>query len=214
MLGFGQEHGINFVFSKDGTIFTPENLAGYDAFLFYTSGDPQVQPRNGLGDNYPLMTEAGKRALLDAIREGKGFVGIHSTIEGLPEELLGAGCDGTGRPQRERPGLVDGSFPGMEPLPVDFAPEEEWYACKGFRPDLHVLLTHSDGARRSPIAWARMEGAGRVYYTGLGHSLETWQDPTFRRMLLGAIRWTTGQVSADITSNVETFAGRADQPPR
>ena len=74
---FGPENNMDFVFSKDGTFFTPENLAKFDAIVFYTSGDLTNQPRNGLGDNYPLMTPPGKEALLQAIRKGKGFIGVH-----------------------------------------------------------------------------------------------------------------------------------------
>lgn len=48
----GQENGIEFTFSKDGTIFIPANIAGFDAFLFFTSGDLTFEPRTGRGDNY------------------------------------------------------------------------------------------------------------------------------------------------------------------
>src|SRR5687768_4753243 len=29
----------DFTFTKDGRVFTPENIATYDAFFFYTTGD-------------------------------------------------------------------------------------------------------------------------------------------------------------------------------
>src|SRR4051812_6380745 len=35
----GPRHGIEFVFSKDGSLFTAEYLAQFDAFMFYTSGE-------------------------------------------------------------------------------------------------------------------------------------------------------------------------------
>src|SRR3954469_5035827 len=31
-------HDVEFVFSKDGSLFTPAYLAQFDAFIFYTSG--------------------------------------------------------------------------------------------------------------------------------------------------------------------------------
>src|SRR3954471_16075192 len=35
----GAKHGIEFTFSKDGSLFSPEYLAQFDAYFFYTSGD-------------------------------------------------------------------------------------------------------------------------------------------------------------------------------
>jgi hypothetical protein len=70
----GKENHVVFTFTKDGSVFTPENIAKYDAFCFFTSGD-LLQPG---GDQNPPMTPAGKAALLQAINDGKGFIGIHS----------------------------------------------------------------------------------------------------------------------------------------
>ena len=207
MLEFGQQSDLDFAFSKDGTIFTPENIAPYDAFVFYTSGDPIHQTRNGLGDNYKLMTPEGKQVLLEAIRRGKGFVGIHSAIDtfcpapSAPADpygvMLGATSAGHGgRSGRLVP--VDRAFPGMEQVAAAVAAPEEWYAVQNVRPDLHVVLS-LDG--ESPLAWARTEGKGRVYYTSLGHGEQTWASPVFRQMLLGALRWATGEADADIRPN-------------
>src|SRR6185436_16013964 len=70
----GPKHGLDFTFSKDGSLFTPDYLKQFDAFLFYTTGD-----LTGPGtDKNPPMTPAGKQAFLDAIKAGKGFVGTHS----------------------------------------------------------------------------------------------------------------------------------------
>src|SRR5579871_4306089 len=35
----GVQHGFDVTCTKDGTVFTPDNLARYDAFYFYTTGD-------------------------------------------------------------------------------------------------------------------------------------------------------------------------------
>ncbi|MGB8166343.1 MAG: ThuA domain-containing protein [Chthoniobacteraceae bacterium] len=197
LLNFGQEHEVDFVFTKDGTIFTPEKLAEFDAILFYTSGDPCVQPRNGLGDNYPLMPKAGMTALLAAVRSGKGFIGIHSTSDNALAPLLAASQENEGPLRRRTARVIDAAFPGMKSVPSDFASDEEAYAFKTRGADLHLLLTTGDA---TPAAWARMEAKGRVFYTSLGHSAETWKSAAFRQMLLGAIHWTTRSVDAEITT--------------
>jgi type 1 glutamine amidotransferase len=232
MLEFGRTNNIDFVISKDGTIFSPENIAKFDAFIFYTTGDLTTQPRNGPGDNYLLMPPEGKEAFLQAIRVGKGFIGLHSAIDTFTDssdvskldsygKMLGAECLGNSAVQTGHLIQVDKTFPGMENVPADFTSSEEWYSLKGFAPDLHVILSldgsHLTGALRGrpnyPVAWARMEGKGRVYYTSLGHSEETWKNPFFRQMFLGAIRWTTGQADAGITPNLDhTIAKNIPEP--
>jgi hypothetical protein len=39
------------------------------------------------------------------------------------------------------------------------------------------------------LAWTRLFGEGRVFYTALGHFDETWLDARFQRMLEGAMLW-------------------------
>src|SRR4051812_17124932 len=75
----GKKNNIEFVFSKDGSLFTPEYLAQFDAFLFYTTGDLTLAKNNEKdGDGNPPMTPEGKAALLKAVAGGKGFIGVHS----------------------------------------------------------------------------------------------------------------------------------------
>jgi type 1 glutamine amidotransferase len=49
------------------------------------------------------------------------------------------------------------------------------------------------------VAWAKMYGKGRVYYTTLGHVDENWDDPRFQKMITEAIKWSLGMANADIT---------------
>jgi uncharacterized protein len=37
-----------------------------------------------------------------------------------------------------------------------------------------------------------MHGKGRVFYSSLGHTRESWQDPNVQKMYLEAIRWVLG----------------------
>jgi uncharacterized protein len=76
----GQKHGFEVTCSKDGTIFTPENIAKYDVFAFYTSG---ILTEPGTDTN-PAMTVTGKAALLEAVKNGKGFVAFHAANDSFP----------------------------------------------------------------------------------------------------------------------------------
>src|SRR4051794_454202 len=67
-----KEHDWELVSTKDGEFFTAANIASFDAFLFYTQGD-LFSPDSK--DGSKPMTKEGKQAFLDAIKNGKGYVG-------------------------------------------------------------------------------------------------------------------------------------------
>ena len=160
----GEKNNIEFTFSKDGSLFSPEYLAQFDAFMFYTTGDLTLAKNSEtLGDGNPPMTADGKAALFKAIEGGKGFVGVHSAADtfhspgnkndNTPERYVsdGAKVDAYIRmmggefikhdaQQPARQIVADKKFPGMAEVPEDFGPAEEWYSLKNFAPDMHVLL--------------------------------------------------------------------------
>jgi hypothetical protein len=170
----GPKHGIAFTFSKDGSLFTPEYLAQFDAFIFYTSGDLLSAGKDG----NPPMTAAGKAALLDAIRHGKGFVGVHSAADTFHTgetadtntqqartwryrnlgdqadpytQMLGGELIVHGTEQITPIRVVDPKFPGFAARGGSFEQLEEWYSMTNFAPDLHVLLLLDTAAMRDPF---------------------------------------------------------------
>jgi uncharacterized protein len=173
----GKKNNIEFTFTKDGGVFTPENIAQYDAFFFYTTGD-LTEP--GLDKN-PPMSKEGKAALLEAIANGKGFIGTHSATDTFHSpggkehgparyvddgvnadpyiKMIGAEFIIHGAQQRAHQICVDRNFPGMSAVPDNFGPLEEWYSFKNFAPDLHVLLVQDtstmDKSGKNVHAYAR-----------------------------------------------------------
>lgn len=55
-----------------------------------------------------------------------------------------------------------------------------------------VLLTGSFQDKVEPIAWTRMCGSSRVFYTSLGYPTD-FERPQFCRLLVNAIHWALGQ---------------------
>ncbi|CAN0513753.1 unnamed protein product, partial [Laminaria digitata] len=53
-----------------------------------------------------------------------------------------------------------------------------------------------------PIAWAHHFDGGRAFYTGLGHTIESYSDPQILNHLTGAIKWAAGEVDADVTASL------------
>ena len=128
-------------------------------------------------------------------------------------------------PRLQTTGLIvnDPKFPGLEGVtsPVEF--NEEWYSLKDFTPDLHVILTVDTSKLKGecyqrhpyPGAWARMHSKGRVFYTAMGDRPENWQNEFFLKHLAGGIRWSIGDVSAEIPTNLQAVTpGYADMPPQ
>ena len=236
----GAKNGWQFTFSKDGSLFTPEYLAQFDAFFFYTTGN-LLEPGT---DGQPAMTAAGKQALLDAVKNGKGFIGSHSASDTFhtnneakkgPERyknfgaaadpyvrMLGGEFIKHGAQQQATMRCVDAKFPGLGKHAEGFDLKEEWYSLKDFSEDLHVLLVQETESMKGieyqrpayPATWARMHGKGRVFYTSMGHREDVWTNPIFQDILIGGIQWAVGNVDADVTPNLSKVApGWAQNPP-
>jgi uncharacterized protein len=233
------KNGFEVTHSKDGTIFTREGIAGYDGFIFFTSGDLTI-PGN---DKNPPMPAEGKQLLLDAVAQGKGFIGIHQAsgtfhspgdrfvandgdidpyIKMVGGEFIQHGVQQTGKIF-----CADAKFPGFADCKDSFELHEEWYSYKNLGKDLHVLLsiatwglknTGKDSVYRRPpypVTWARRQGKGRVFFTGLGHRDDVWANPRFQAMLVGGIKWATGLVSADVKPNITRVTpGFTELPPK
>jgi type 1 glutamine amidotransferase len=233
----GPKNHFEFTFSKDGGLFTADNLAKFDAFFFYTTGDLTTPGQ----DHNPPMSKEGKAAFLEAIHNGKGFIGTHSAADtfhsagyepGREEsydnngdntdpyvKMLGAEFIIHGAQQTSHMIVVDPKFPGMSSVPADFKPHEEWYALKNFAPNLHVLLIQETTGMTGPMyqrppypaTWARMYGTGRVFYTNMGHRQDIWQNPVFQSVLVGGINWAVRNVDANVTPNINEVTPKASQ---
>ena len=158
----GNKHGFSAGVTKDGRIFDSKEFHSYAGMVFFTTGDLTT-----LGtDGKPPMSPKGKQALLDAVRDGMGFVGVHAaadTFHTLPDpedrsnryiahgdqedpylRMLGAEFIIHGRePRLQDANLIvnDPKFPGLEGVASPLSFNEEWYSLKDFMPDIHVILT-------------------------------------------------------------------------
>lgn len=200
---------IEIVWSEDPSVINAENLERFDAVFFFTSGE---LPFN----------EAQKAALLDFVRRGKGFGGVHSatdTCYGWPAygELIGGRFDG--HPWTQEVGIVveDADHPATHHLAPGFRILDEIYQFREFsRERVNVLMrldTNSVDVRIPGVnrvdhdfalAWSHEFGSGRVFYTALGHFDETWRDVRFQKMLVNALLWITKQEASRSVVNGAT----------
>lgn len=238
-LELGGKQDWTFEFSKDGSKFSKEYLDGFDAVIFYTTGD-LTSPGT---DQQPPMSPEGKQALFDYVRSGKGFVGLHSASDTFhtnneakkgPDRFANHGKDADpyvrflggefiihGAQQAVTNKVINPKFPGFETAGESFNLHEEWYSLKDFDPDIHVLTVIDSPAMQGlpykrppyPTTWAREEGKGRVFYTALGHRDDVWTNPLFQNIVIGAIKWATGDVKAPVPPNLKDVAPEAMTNP-
>jgi uncharacterized protein len=192
----GRESGtFDVTATQDISEFTTENLRRYAAVMSYTTGELP-------------MSEAQKAALIDFVRSGHGFVGVHSATDTLyawPDyrEIIGGYFDGHPWHQQVRIKVADPSSPLVSFLEPSFEITDEIYQIRSFdERGSHVLLRLDETSvdlskagvhQRSygwPLAWTRAYGQGRVFYIALGHEAAVWQDARYQRLLLNAVRWT------------------------
>ena len=178
-----------------------KNLVQYDAVVFCsTTGE------------LPL-TDDQKADFLSFVRdEGKGFVGIHAALDTLykwPEygEMIGGWFDGHPWNTFDAPVIIeDPAFPAMKHFKgTTLTLKDEMYQPKSWSRDkVNVLmrlddtkLDYSKAPKARPdhdfaIAWSKMYGKGRVFYSTLGHTNEAWNDPDIQKMYGEAIKWVLG----------------------
>jgi type 1 glutamine amidotransferase len=194
------------VLTKKKLEYNAKNLNDFDAVVFYTGGTLEMTPEQ-------------KADFLSFIHDdGKGFVGIHSatiTFTNWPEygEMIGGYFDEHPWGTFDAPVVVeDPAFPGMTQWPAAFVIRDEIYQMHQYSREKLRVLMRLDPAKLDltnkrvhrtdgdfAVSWAKSYGKGRVYYSTLGHPVESWDRPDMQKMFLEAIRWALRLVDADIT---------------
>ncbi len=230
----GKKHNIEVVCMKDGRVFEAKDFDTFDGFLFQTQGDLTSEK---CLDGSPPMSRAGKKALLDAVAGGKGFIGCHCASDTFHSKggqwenqtgeqvdpyiaMLGGEFIRHGQQQNSWMRVVDPKFPGLDGV-KDFEKHEEWYSLKNFAPDLHVVLVQDTEGMKNldyerpkyPATWARKHKKGRVFYTSMGHREDVWESEIMQKMLAGALAWTLGRVEAEVKPNLNDVAPNASVLP-
>lgn len=184
--------------TQNGAEVTRENLARYQAVVFFTAINPPGVDKEGL---------------IEWVRKGGAFAGIHSTAntyQNYPAfgEMLGANYDRrpwrtTENPQTKvRIKVQDDSHPATRHLEKSFEMTDDIYQFKNFDPNKVKLLLSLDPLsldlenpkvnrqdQHFPVSWCKTYGEGRVFYTALGDWEETWQDARYLKHLIEGIRW-------------------------
>jgi type 1 glutamine amidotransferase len=184
-----------FEASEDSTIFSAEQLARFDVVIFLsTTGD--------------ILNDEQQKAFESWYRNGRGFVGIHAAADtehtwpwfGL---LIGAYFKTHPPVQKATVVVEDRKHQSTAMLPERWERIDEWYVynenprTKKIAP-VHVLAnldesTYDTGGHPMgdhPIAWCHEFDGGRSWYTGGGHTKESFSEPLFREHIRQGIAWS------------------------
>jgi uncharacterized protein len=168
------------------------------------------------------LDDSQKADILSFIKEdGKGFVGIHAALDTnykWPEygEMIGGWFDQHPWMTFNAPIINESpSSPIVSQFPHEFVKYDEIYQPKDWSRDKVNVLLSLDASRldyaNNPrihredhdfaVAWTKMYGKGRVFYSTLGHTEESWDDPDIRKMYFEAIKWVLGMTDASTASH-------------
>ena len=202
----GARHGFVVDATEDGSAFTGSNLRRYAAVVFLsTTGD--------------VLDPGQQTAFERYIRAGGGFAGVHAAADTEYDWPFYGGLVGayfrshplTPPWQRATIRVADRRHPSTRHLSSRWVRTDEWYDYRANpRGDVHVLATLDERTYQGavmgpdhPIAWCREYRGGRSWYTGGGHTPESYGEPSFRRHLLGGIRWAAGLAKGDCRGTID-----------
>ena len=181
---------LTVVVSESSAIFNDKKLQNFSSIIFLnTTGD--------------ILNNQQQLALERYIQAGGGFVGIHSATDTEPEwhwygRMIGGRFKSHPKIQTAMVNVIsDHSI--VDGIPKKFELEDEWYNFKSLSDKRHNLMlldeTSYEGGENGsvhPISWFQEFDGGRVFYTGLGHKKETYNNPIFIKQLTQGLKYTVG----------------------
>lgn len=201
----GAEHSWSVFFSDSGAVYTHEDLERFDVIVW----------NNVTGD---VLTAGQRDAMRNWLEQGGGFIGLHAAGDNSHEKwpwyqdtvirarFIGHPLD----PQFQLATLIpqQSGDPIVAGLPARWVREDEWYSFEKSprAPDVSILVTidestYSPGSffgkdlgmgDDHPMIWKHCVGKGRVFYSALGHTGESYAEPEYRQILQRAIVWAGG----------------------
>jgi type 1 glutamine amidotransferase len=203
----GTQNGFVVDATEDAAAFTTSNLAQYQVVIWLsTTGD--------------VLNATQQTAFESYVNGGGGYVGVHAAADTEYDWAWYGGCCGAyflSHPAQQQASVIveDRTTDSTAHLPATWSRFDEWYNYRtNPRGAVSVLMrldesSYSGGTMGDhPITWWHDVGSGRAWYTGLGHTIESYSDPLYTRMLLGGIRIAAKATTTQPPTDVELARGR------
>lgn len=192
LLKLGQENNFRVDTTSNSAKFTEETLQQYHAVVFL----------NTTGDVLDYRQQADFERFIQA---GGGFVGVHAAADTEYDwpwygNLVGGYFESHPEVQKATINLTENNHISTEHLPKQWERIDEWYNYKSLNPEIKVLASLNEGTydggkngEHHPIIWYHDYDGGKAFYTGGGHTNESYQEPDFLKHLLNGILWAAGE---------------------
>ena len=202
----GEKNGWEVISSRDSSVLTELDLGTFDVVVF----------NNNCGNKGPVMKPAEQKALQEFVRNGGGFLGVHTAgalwkeggdFQTWYEGLVGARQVRHPKVQRARLVVEDRTHPATRHLPEEWFVTDEWHIFdRNPREKVNVLISLDESSYQGkanqkmggdhPFVWYHEYDGGRSFFTSLGHTVEIYTNPDFEKLVEGAVLWTSGRVDA------------------
>jgi cytochrome c len=192
----GDQQGIEVLATEDVAYFTEDSLKSFDAVVFH----------NTTGDLLNAVQQADFERYIQA---GGGFVGIHAATDTeyhwpWYNQLVGAYFMNHPQVQMATLRRVNSTHSSTQMLEDAWEKNDEWYNFRNINPDIKVLLnidesTYEGGENgdNHPVSWYHDFDGGRAFYTAMGHTNETFENPMFLDHLMGGLSYAMGEGKMD-----------------
>jgi cytochrome c len=195
IMKLGAENNFQVDTTRDANYFVDDSLKHYKTVIFLsTTGN--------------ILNADQQVAFERYIEAGGSFVGVHAAADTEYDwpwynRLVGAyflSHPGNPNVRKATVDVNDTTHISTRGLPKRWERTDEWYNYKSIQEDLTVLArldenTYEGGENgdNHPIAWYHDYDGGRAFYTGGGHTDETYAEPLFLKHLLGGIKYAIGK---------------------
>ena len=190
----GGEQGFEVDTTKNSELFNEDNLKQYSAIIF-------------LSTTLNVLDAKQEAAFERYIQAGGGFVGVHAAADteydwGWYTKLVGAQFRSHPKGTPEADFIVTDKNFGATEFFTDsvWHRSDEIYNYNKLNPDVHVVMTVDESTYEGgtngdnhPFAWYHEYDGGRAFYTGAGHTDETFSEELFLKHLLGGINYAIGE---------------------
>ncbi|PRX57067.1 ThuA domain-containing protein [Flagellimonas meridianipacifica] len=191
----GRKNNFIVLQTETSEDFNAQNLKNYKLVVF-------------LSTTQDVLNNQQQRVFENYIKSGGSFLGIHAAADTEYDwawygKLVGGYFESHPNDPNVRSAKIDvlsKEHASTAHLDDSWSRNDEWYNYKNINPNISVLLnldeTSYEGGTNGenhPIAWYHEFDGGRAYYTGGGHTEESFDEPDFRQHLLGAILWCLGR---------------------
>jgi cytochrome c len=189
LINLGKDNGFDVDTTENAALFTEDNLKKYKAVIFLSTTQDVLDP---------VQQSAFKRF----IEAGGGFVGIHAAADteySWPWYGKLVGAYFKSHPKTQQATIRKVKDFGTASIPETWTRTDEWYNYKKISDKINVILeldeTSYEGGENGehhPIAWYQEYEGGRAFYTGLGHTKESYSDKQFLEHVLQGIKYAIG----------------------